>query len=57
MKALLQRLFRQEEGTETVEYAIIAAIVLIAALLAITSIGIWVSGTYTQVDAGLSTTP
>ena len=57
MKALLQKFLRQEEGMETVEYAIIGGIVVVATLLAIISISVWISGRYAQVDAALSTAP
>lgn len=39
MKALISRLYREEEGQGLVEYALIASLIAIAAIVALTFLG------------------
>ena len=39
MKKLMKRFLKDEQGLETVEYAIIAALITLAAIVTITSVG------------------
>ena len=38
----LKKFWSDEQGLETVEYAIIAGLIVVGTIIAITSIGIWV---------------
>jgi pilus assembly protein Flp/PilA len=49
MKEKLIRFFKDEDGIETVEYALIAALIAIAAIVAATFLGTEVSETYDNV--------
>ncbi len=40
---VVRRFVRNEEGLETVEYAIIAGLIVIGTIVAITAIGAWVA--------------
>jgi len=42
MKSLVKKLWKDERGLETVEYAIIAGLVVAGTIAAITAIGLWV---------------
>ena len=42
----LKAFFSNDQGLETVEYAIITAMVVAGTIVAITAIGAWVSGTF-----------
>ena len=56
MKALLsgvKKFMVNEEGIETVEYAIVAGLVVIAAVVAITALGTKVSASYGTVTSKL----
>ena len=57
MKDVLKRFFRDERGLETVEYAIIAGLIVVATIATVASIGGWVSLKFTQLDAGLAANP
>jgi pilus assembly protein Flp/PilA len=54
MKEKLIRFFKDEDGIETVEYALIAALIAIAAIVAATFLGTEVSETYDNVAQVLS---
>lgn len=43
-----------EDGLETVEYAIISGIIVVAVIATLISIGTWVSGKFTTLDTGLA---
>ncbi len=43
-----------EEGLETVEYAIISGIIVVAVIATVVSIGTWVSGKFTTLNTGLA---
>jgi Flp pilus assembly pilin Flp len=57
MKEVLKRLFSDERGLETVEYAIIAGLIVVATIATVASIGGWVSTKFTQLDSGLAANP
>ena len=46
MKTLGRKLVRNDEGLETVEYAIIAGLVVVGTIVAVTAIGVWVGGQF-----------
>lgn len=52
MKAL-KRFLKDEQGTETVEWAIIIGLIAVASIIAIGSIGTWVSGKFSELDDAL----
>jgi len=49
----LKNMIRDEKGLETVEYAIIAGLIVVGTVAAITAIGVWVSGKFTAVKTEL----
>jgi len=51
---MLKAFVREEGGLETVEYAIIAGIIVVGVITTIVSIGTWVSGKFTTLNAGLA---
>ena len=55
MKKLLKRFLKDEQGLETVEYAMIAGIIVVGTLITVVSIGTWVNGRFTSLDNDLST--
>jgi Flp pilus assembly pilin Flp len=50
MKALLKKLVKDEQGGEVLEYALIAGLIVVAAIAAITSVGTKVLGKWTSVQ-------
>lgn len=46
---------KDERGLETVEYAIIAGLIVVGTIVTIASIGTWVSAKFTQLLAALGT--
>jgi pilus assembly protein Flp/PilA len=54
MRTIIERFWRDEAGLETVEYAIIAGIITVGAIVTIVSIGTWVSGKFTALNAALA---
>ncbi|HEX8911126.1 MAG TPA: Flp family type IVb pilin [Humisphaera sp.] len=48
MKTLIGRLFRDESGGEVLEYALIAGLIVVAAIAAITSVGTKVTARWTS---------
>lgn len=52
---LLKRFWHDERGLETVEYAIIAGLIVVGTIATIVSIGTWVSGKFDKLDQGLKT--
>jgi pilus assembly protein Flp/PilA len=57
MKAMLKKLFADEKGLETVEYAIITGLIVVATITAITNIGNWVNTQFTTLDGALNPAP
>lgn len=50
---LIGRLIRDEDGGEVLEYALIAGLIVVAAVAAITAVGSKVLGTYTSAQNSL----
>jgi Flp pilus assembly pilin Flp len=53
-KKMLRDLLCDERGLETVEYAIIAGLIVAGVIATVTSIGLWVAARFDQLDAGLA---
>lgn len=53
MKAIIKRFLSAEDGLETIEYAIIAGLIVVGVIATVVSIGTWVSGKFTALQAGL----
>ncbi len=53
IKKLLKSFISDERGLETVEYAIITAVIIVGTIVVLGLIGAWVAGTYTGVNAQL----
>jgi pilus assembly protein Flp/PilA len=54
MKALVARFLKNEAGLETVEYAIIAGLIVVGTIATIVTIGTWVSGKFTALNTALA---
>jgi pilus assembly protein Flp/PilA len=54
MKNLIVRFVREEEGQDLIEYALLAAFISLAAVLAIQQLGTAVNNVYTKVSATLN---
>ncbi|KKM87666.1 hypothetical protein LCGC14_1266600 [marine sediment metagenome] len=52
----MRKFVGDERGLETVEYAIIAGLIVVGTIGLIASIGVWVSSKFTALDTGLSST-
>ena len=50
MKALIERLCREEEGQDLVEYALLAALIATVSVLGLSSLGIGVGGFYQRLS-------
>jgi pilus assembly protein Flp/PilA len=55
MKNLIVRFVREDEGQDLIEYALLAAFISLAAVLAIQNLGSSVNNVYTKVSATLAT--
>ena len=51
---MLKIFLKDERGLETVEYAIIAGLIVSGLIAIIVSIGVWVKGTFTTLQTNLS---
>jgi Flp pilus assembly pilin Flp len=51
---MLKNFIQNDQGLETVEYAIIAGLIVVGTVVAITAIGVWVSGKYTDLKTSLN---
>jgi len=51
---LLKSFLKDEQGLETVEYAIIAGLIVSGLIAIIVSIGVWVKGAFTTLQTELS---
>jgi Flp pilus assembly pilin Flp len=49
----IQRLFRDERGTETIEYALIAGLIIVAAIVVIGAVGTKVLARWTSTNSSL----
>jgi pilus assembly protein Flp/PilA len=54
MKRLLQKFLKNEKGLETVEYAIIAGLIVVGVIATVTSIGDWVGTKFGALLTALS---
>ncbi len=54
MKEKLLRLIKEEEGTETVEWAIMIGLIAVASIGIILGIGAWVQNKFSSLSAGLA---
>ena len=50
---LLRRLGKDEDGAALIEYTVLLGILLVAVVATITSVGAWVSGRWTALNASL----
>ena len=58
--SLFKKFLTDEQGLETVEYAVIAGLIVVGAIATIASIGVWVAAKFTALEGALSgggTTP
>jgi pilus assembly protein Flp/PilA len=55
MKNLIVRFVREDEGQDLIEYALLAAFISLAAVLAIQQLGTAVNNVYTKVSSTLNT--
>jgi pilus assembly protein Flp/PilA len=53
MKTLLNKLMRDEQGGEVLEYALIAGLIVVAAIAVITSVGTKVLARWTSLNSSL----
>ena len=54
MKTILKRCFDDEKGLETVEYAIIAGLIVVGVIATVASIGVWVNTKFNDLLTALS---
>ena len=54
MKALLSRFVRDEEGQDLIEYALLAAFIALACVLAMTAVGGGINTLFTKVNTDLT---
>jgi pilus assembly protein Flp/PilA len=53
MKALAKKFINDERGLETVEYAIIAGLIVVGTITTIIAIGTWVQGKFDALNSAL----
>jgi pilus assembly protein Flp/PilA len=51
----INKLVRDEEGATAIEYGLIAALIAVACIVAITNVGNSLESTFNEVDNGLTT--
>ena len=54
MKALIQRFKSDEDGATAIEYGLIAALIAVAIIAAVRTLGTTLSGTFTSVETEIS---
>jgi pilus assembly protein Flp/PilA len=54
METIIGRLIREEEGADLIEYALLAGLISLACVLALTSIGTNLSSLYGKINTKLS---
>ena len=54
MKALIKNFKADESGATAIEYGLIAALIAVAIIAAVNSVGGTLSGTFSEIDSGLS---
>ncbi len=52
--SLIKSFIRDEKGLETVEYAIIAGLIVVGTIAVVASIGTWVYNQFNALDTGLA---
>lgn len=52
---IVKRFVKDERGLETVEYAIIAGLIVVGTIATIASIGVWVNAKFTTLNTTLGT--
>ena len=53
MNAIWARFWHDDEGLETIEYAIIAGLIVVGVIATVVSIGLWVNGKFTALNTQL----
>jgi Flp pilus assembly pilin Flp len=53
----IARFIKEEDGLETVEYAIITGLIVVGVIATVASIGAWVDARFTALDTGLAANP
>jgi Flp pilus assembly pilin Flp len=53
MKSALNRFVRNDQGLETIEYAIVAGLIVVGVIAAVTAIGIWVANKWEAIKTAL----
>jgi pilus assembly protein Flp/PilA len=54
MRSLFNRFVREEEGQDLIEYALLAGLISIASIIAITSLGTAIQGKYADVGTAVT---
>lgn len=54
MKTLINRFMADEDGATAIEYGLIAALIAVAIIAAVKSVGQTLSGTFNSIDSGLT---
>jgi len=54
---IVKRFVKDERGLETVEYAIIAGLIVVGTIATIATIGTWVSAKFTALEGALNPGP
>ena len=54
MKNLFNRFVREEQGQDLIEYALLAGLISLASVIAITAVGTALKGKFTQVGASVT---
>ena len=57
VREIVKRFLTDEQGLETVEYAIIAALITVLAIVAIRSVGVAVANKFEELETNLTTAP
>lgn len=53
MKSMIQRFAKQESGATAIEYGLIAALIAVVIIVAVTSVGTELSSTFTSIASKL----
>ena len=57
MKSVVNRLVRDDNGQDLIEYALLAGFISLVAVVAITNVGTGVNGMYNNIDSQVKTIP
>lgn len=57
MKNIIARFLKEDDGLETVEYAIIAGLIVVGLVVIIAAIGTWVRNKFTTLKNDLEASP